>query len=174
MALALSLHFDHATADAVRIVWDALAIAGESRDMLDLGYPPHLTLIVADDEGLAPVLYHALPALAPLVPGRLVLGDIRRFEGTSVVWASYGADLGELTRLHTAAAGLLALEAIDPHYRPGSWMPHVTMAVTGVPENLMRVAREAWRPRHDVRTTRLEVARFPPAEALEGIELPAA
>jgi hypothetical protein len=60
MAVALSLLFEGAAADAVRAVWAALAEAGESRDMLELQYPPHLTLIVAEDEGFMPILVGTL------------------------------------------------------------------------------------------------------------------
>jgi hypothetical protein len=63
MAVALSLLFEGAAADAVRAVWAALAEAGESRDMLELQYPPHLTLMVAEDEGFMPFSSNASPDL---------------------------------------------------------------------------------------------------------------
>jgi len=171
MALALSLHFDGATANAVRAVWDALARAGESRDMLDLGYPPHLTLIVVDDETLAPTLIGALGRLARLAPQNPALGIVRQFEATCVTWVSYVADRTPLDRLHASAAELFPIENIDPHYRPGLWTPHVTLALDGVAERLAEVARAAWTPRPIVYATRLEVARFPPAVTIAGVDL---
>lgn len=173
MPIALSLHFDPATAAAVRGVWSALAAGGVSRDMLELGYPPHLTLIVAEDARHAPMLASALPRLAPLVPAVLALGDVRQFEGTSVTWLSCTADGAGLEGLHAAAADVLPADAVEPHYRVGAWTPHVTLALGGVAETLLRVARATWTPRREVMTTRLEVARFPPPVAIAGVTLPA-
>lgn len=172
MAIALSLLFDAAMTEAVRAIWVALADAGESRDMIDLGYPPHLTIVVAEDEGLAPLLVRGLAQLASLVPSSLALGEIRQFEGTSVTWISAASDPSGLMRLHAAGAALLPAEAIHPHYRPDSWTPHVTLATNGNPSRLLEASRAAWTPRSGV-PTRLEVARFLPAQALAGIDLPA-
>lgn len=173
MPVALSLHFDPATTDAVRSVWRALAAAGASQDMLELGYPPHLTLIVAEDERHAPMLASALPQLASLVPPVLALGEVRQFAGTSVTWLSCTSDRGGLGALHAAAADALPIEAVQPHYRVGTWTPHVTLALDGVAEMLLRIARAAWTPRHEVMPTRLEIARFPPPVAVAGVALPA-
>jgi len=170
MAVALSLLFEGAAADAVRAVWAALAEAGESRDMLELQYPPHLTLMVAEDEGFMPILVERFAGLAPLVPDALGLDEVRQFEGTSVTWVSCGDDPG-LGRLHAAAAGLLPADAIHPHYRPGVWTPHVTLALKGKAQSLLDRARAEWTKGVPARISRLEVARFPPAETLVGIDL---
>ena len=171
MPVALSLHFDRATADAVRAVWDALAKAGASRDMVDFGYPPHLTLIVVDDESFAAALVAALLSLGKLASQSMRLGDVRQFEGTSVTWISLAGDRARLDALHRAAVTSVPTDAVHPHYRPVMWTPHVTLALNGVVPKLLDTAREAWVPREG-RTSRLEVARFPPARPIAGIDLP--
>ena len=48
MAFAVSLLFSSEIADAISARWIRLADAGLSRSMLDLNYPPHVTLAVYD------------------------------------------------------------------------------------------------------------------------------
>jgi len=173
VAVALSLVLGGAAADAVRAVWRSLAEDGAGRDMLDLGYPPHLTLVVVGDEGQAPQLVDALGSLAPLVPKTLTLGEVRQFADASVTWVSCVGDRTQLDRLHGVAASVIEADAIDPLYQPGSWIPHVTLATAGNAQSLLAHARARWTPRVIARIARIEVARFPPAEVIAGIDLPA-
>ena len=46
MAFAVTLLFDAATTTAISMRWQLLAMAGVSRSMPDLGYPPHVTLAI--------------------------------------------------------------------------------------------------------------------------------
>jgi hypothetical protein len=48
MAFAITLRFSAEIADAVSARWTRLADAGLSRSMLDLKYPPYVTLAVYD------------------------------------------------------------------------------------------------------------------------------
>src|SRR5690606_39490061 len=98
MALALSLIFDDEAVANVRALWQALADAGISRDMLDLAYPPHLTLVVTDDESAEDAMQRALQwGLGREVS--IQLGDVSTFAGTPVVWlACNGGEV--LTSLH--------------------------------------------------------------------------
>ena len=169
MALALSLVFpDEAVAD-VRALWRALADAGISRDMLDLGYPPHLTLVVADDDGFEDEMRLALQAAM----GRTVtirLGGAHRFDGTSVVWLA--CDGGEaLTSLHADIARPLPLEAIRPYYRPGQWTPHMTLQTIGDAKSALALAGKLWQSTPVLRAARLELARFLPVQVLDGVAL---
>ncbi len=167
MALALSLHFDATASRAVRGIWSALAAAGVSRDMLDLGYPPHVTLLVLDDETHAKRLQAGLGELAPLVPHELQLAEVRQFPENSVVWIEC---LGDLAPLHRVAADLVPPESINPHYRPGAWTPHMTLQVAGDARRALELARPAWRPTSAF-PVKLEVASFPPPLALGGVDV---
>jgi proline iminopeptidase len=168
MALALSLLFDTDASLAVRGVWSALAEAGVSSDMRDLGYPPHVTLLITDDERLADRLSDGLAALAPLVPNSLTLRDVRQFPDTPVVWIEC---LGDLEKLHEAAAGLVPLESIRPHYRPGAWTPHVTLQTLGDPVRAIDFASDNWTPGITAHPFQLELASFVPVVPLTGVDV---
>jgi len=169
MALALSLVFEDEAVTNVRALWQALADADISRDMLDLGYPPHLTLVVADDDGAEAAMRRALQ----LGHGRDVsirLGGVNRFAGTPIVWLA--CDGGEaLTSLHTAIAAQLPLDAIRPYYRPGQWTPHMTLQTVGNAEAALLLAGNLWDTRPLLRATRLELASFLPVQLLESVPL---
>jgi proline iminopeptidase len=168
VALALSLLFDSEASLAVRGIWSALAEAGVSSDMRDLGYPPHVTLLVTDDESLADRLNTGLAALASLVPESLELRNIRQFPDSPVVWIEC---LGALKALHEAAAALVPLESIRPHYQPGAWTPHVTLQTLGDPVRAIDVARDNWQPGVTAHPFQLEVAGFVPVVPLKGIDV---
>ena len=169
MALALSLVFRDEAVAEVRALWSSLADAGISRDMLDLGYPPHLTLVVADDDGAENAMRHALQA----AEGRAVtirLGGVDRFEGTPVVWLA--CDGGEgLKSLHSDIAAQMPLQAIRPYYRPGQWTPHMTLQTTGDPEAAVALARELWQATSILPAAKLEMARFLPVQVLAAVAL---
>lgn len=64
MAIAVSLLFDPEVDGAVRRVWQALADSGICSAMDNLGYAPHVSLIVSDDDDLATSLSNAIDAMA--------------------------------------------------------------------------------------------------------------
>ena len=169
MALAISLVFDAETTRRVDALWRALADAGISRDMLDLGYPPHVTLVVADDDGLEPQMREALAgALGAALT--IKLGPVRRFEGTDITWlAADGGD--DLLALHRAVADVLPLDAIRPYYRPGQWVPHMTLQTAGDAGAGRELLDATWRGEWSGVTTRLELARFLPVVVLDGMAL---
>jgi 2'-5' RNA ligase len=171
VALALSLLFDQQTSSALQGLWTELRDAGISSDMLDLAYPPHLTLLIMDDERLASSLAPALPELAPLAPTSLRLVDVSTFAGTEVVYLSCDSDPA-LRDLHRRAAALLPEEGIQPYYRPGNWTPHVTLQTMGNASRAFDLARGRWRAGRTAVPTRLELATFLPVNVGEGIDLP--
>lgn len=85
MALAVSLLFDGATTAAVEALWQRLAEAGISKSMLDLGYSPHVTLTVVQDETLADELRSKLQRRAWGGILDVEIGPAGRFDGTDVV-----------------------------------------------------------------------------------------
>jgi 2'-5' RNA ligase len=128
MACAVSLLLSAGLTDAVSEHWHRLADAGLSRSMLELGYPPHVTLAVHDD-------LDARVAAAALDD---VLRRVSRFEVTLTGVATFGSGSGVcyaalapspgLHRLHetvlTATGG-----TCRPHYQSGRWTPHCTLAM---------------------------------------------
>jgi 2'-5' RNA ligase len=148
MACAVSLLFNAEVADAVSERWQRLADAGLSRSMLELGYPPHVTLAVFDDLD-ARAIVAALDGVfnrASHIEVSLV-GIVTFGPGSGVCYAAL-APLPELHRLHETV-----LAAIDktcrPHYQAGRWTPHCTLA-TNLPDAELERARKLlvrdWRP----------------------------
>lgn len=171
MALALSLLFDNGTSAEVEGMWRELGDAGISSDMLALNYPPHLTLIVTEDEQLARVLEPALAGLARRAPREFILGDINAFPQTDVVYVSLDGDLAPLLDLLQAACDLLPAEAVRPYYRPGAWTPHVTLQSVGDASVGLALTRAHWSSHRLAMTTRLELATFLPVRVGKGIAL---
>lgn len=129
MAYAVSLLFNSETAEAISARWMRLADAGISRSMLDLGYPPHLTLAVYDAlaVGIAAAaldrVFDKMDQMAVTLTGLATFGA-----GSGVCYAAL-APSPELVRLHAAAVDAVG-EPCRPHYQPGRWTPHCTLAVS--------------------------------------------
>lgn len=125
MPLALTLRLHEDAAAPVQRMWERMAARGLSTDSLDLGYPPHLTLAIHPD-GTAP---------AALADAAACWGEAR-----PITLASFGLFAGTPAVLFLAPVpdpGLLAAHAAlhtrlppggHPHYAPGAWVPHVTLA----------------------------------------------
>jgi 2'-5' RNA ligase len=170
VALAVSLLFDAETSAAVEGLWTALAEAGVSRDMLDLNYPPHVTLVVVDEDGLEPQVRETLACGAGLARFPVTLGPPRLFEKTTISWLECQG--GEpLRALHEAVCERLPLEAIRPYYRPGQWTPHMTLQTLGDPLRGVALAGTAWPATRRAEAIRLDVARFLPVVRLGGVDL---
>lgn len=170
MALAINLLFDAGTASAVGAVWAELAAKGVTRDMIDLNYPPHVTLVVVEHEALEPDLRVALTLGAGLTAMPMVIGPVRRFEGTSINWLACDGGAG-LRDVHKAVAASVPLEAIRTHYRPDQWVPHMTLQTQGDAEAGGAIARAMWPAEKQALAIRLEICRFVPVVPLGGIDL---
>jgi hypothetical protein len=139
--------------------------------MLDLGYAPHLTLLVMDDESFASTLGASLVRPAAMVPPRLILGQVRSFPQTDVVFLSVEGPLPELFALHQAACELLPADSVRPHYRPAKWTLHITLQTVGDATRALALTSSRWHPDHLARTMRMELATFLPVRVGEGIAL---
>lgn len=148
MAYAVNLLFNHSLADAVAERWRRLADTGLSRSMLNLGYPPHVTLTVYDtlDADVATV---ALDQVFEKVARMFVmLTNVTTFgAGSGVLYAALEPS-PDLMRLHAVTAAAIG-QVCRPYYRPGGWSPHCTLA-TGIDDANLEHARAAleedWRP----------------------------
>lgn len=129
MSFGAAFIFDPQTTRAVREVWQAQADAGLPSFMLGVDYPPHMTLLMG--EGVD------LPGLRP---GVAMLAS--RIRPVPVMFESLGvfpAEYGVVFLAPCIHQGLLDLHAafwtaFEPfvsgpasQYRPGVWVPHVTL-----------------------------------------------
>ncbi|KQT46077.1 hypothetical protein ASG47_14175 [Devosia sp. Leaf420] len=165
MAVAVTLLFDPVATASVREIWHRMAELGISSSMLDLHYPPHLTLIVVEDEGLAGQLDRALPDLAQDARLNLTLGPPGRFVDTDVVWL--GVDGAGLRELQAKAATLVGDAAIAPHYRPDGWVPHVTLQTAGHADAALELAHTMWPAQQAAEVRTIELVGFSPIVTLK-------
>jgi len=148
MAFAVTLLFDSEITAAIAARWELLAAAGLSQSMLDLGYPPHVTLVVHDgpiDAGAAVALdrvFAQVDRMAVTLTGVTTFGP-----GSGVCYAAL-APSPDLVRLHARTVGAIG-DGCRPHYQTGRWTPHCTLA-TDMSDPDMRRANglldNDWRP----------------------------
>lgn len=167
MPYAVTLRLDDAAAATIDAHWRRLADARVSDSMVALGYRPHLTLAIAQDIDPAA----AIPVLKRLAETETALDvpfvGIGAFLAPArVLWAAPRVDRA-LLDLHAAMHGALAWPA-HPHYDPGHWVPHCTLAEDLDPTALARgaqLAAEHWQPTTAL-LDRIDLVRFRPVEIL--------
>jgi len=175
MAFAVSLLFNADVAAAISERWRRLAEAGLSRSILDLGYPPHVTLAVSDH----------LDATAAAVALDEVFQRVNQIEVTLTDIATFGADSGvcyaalaplsELRRLHESVLAVVG-ENCRPHYQAGRWTPHCTLATNlsiAELEGARALLASDWRPLVGVFET-ADLVEFAPVVGIKRWALPSA
>jgi len=129
MPFAITLRLDTAAAAHVAAIWETLASHGISDDAIRLAYPPHLTLAIFPDNADGPRLLTAARGHAARWRDLPVsLASLGVFPGTPATLFLAPIATPELLKRHAELLGSLPGETIDPHYRAGHWVPHVTLA----------------------------------------------
>lgn len=147
MVYAVTLPLDAAAAKRIRRMWHMLAGQAGADDAIRLGYAPHLTLAVLPDTAPVTGIEEAAFRVAEnWAPFPLILAGLGVFPGTPpVIWVAPAVTDGLLAS-HAALLESLAPFAVHPHYRPGNWVPHVTLSQNG-PSSAARaieVLTSAW------------------------------
>ena len=130
MVAALECYLDVPATRRIRALWDALEAAGvpSLRDLTHRRHRPHLSLASAGtlDPHTVVTALDGLPAAPPL---RVDLDHVGQFVGR-VLWLG-PTPTAELLAHHSAVHARLAAAGIDidPHYRPGAWVPHCTVSM---------------------------------------------
>lgn len=145
MSLAVCLLLDDAADRAVRQLWQRLERAGVPTLQTHTHgqHVPHLTLASLRDYDLDAVreVLVDLPEQPPTDVHLDALGMFRR----SRCWLAPAAS-AELSGRQQAVVGTLASTGADLHrnYRPGSWVPHLTLAPRLQLDDLAVVARHTF------------------------------
>jgi len=138
MAFAVELHLGPETETAVYDTWQALAALGIDRSMLDSGARPHVTLAISDHVDQRGLEDATAAFAATLQPVRLTLSSVGLFPTAENV-LFYGVSVTHaLLELHDAYSRVFAAHARQPYayYRPGTWVPHCTLAMGLMPDQL--------------------------------------
>jgi len=144
MAFAVTLLFSTEIADAISARWTQLADAGLSRSMLDLDYPPHVTLAAYDELAVDAAVASLDRVFDNVNQMRVTLTGFSTFgAGSGVCYAAVAAS-PDLVRLQAATITAIG-ETCRPHYQTGSWTPHCTLA-TGMSDAEIDRARDFLAP----------------------------
>jgi len=179
MPCAVTLRLDAAMAAPVEAMWRALAEAGLHEDSLALGYPPHVTLSIHPDGIDATQLADALRRCAAGWAAPVL--DIAGFgifaAPVPVLYLAPVVTPVLLQCRHALAEALPGL-ACDPHYQPGAWVPHITLAKGGpvgepgwmgrALDRLVPLWPGPWRGR----AGRLDLVHFRPVTVLQSLVMP--
>lgn len=171
MSVALCLRLDRTATQAVERIWQELAASGVSTDMLELGYPPHLTLVVTNDDAQAETLEFELKRIASEAAAGITLGEPRTFPQSEVVYLSCEGDLAPLFHLQRLVAACMPDNLLHEHYRSTTWTPHVTLQTTGDAKRAMALASDLWRGPLPATFAQIDVVRFPPVQILASVAL---
>ncbi len=131
MPFSIEANFDADAEARVRALWLELADAGLCSVMLDVGARPHLSLAVYPRAPIAPLARVIESFTGEWAPIPLEVKSVGVFPGDERAVYLAPAVTPELLRFHASfhrAAEPLGLEQW-PHYVPGRWMPHCTVAM---------------------------------------------
>jgi len=175
MPYAITLMLDASSARSVVAMWETLAAGGISEDAVRLGYPPHLTMAVFSDTADAARLLHAARDSAARwnrLPIQLTSLDF--FLGPPAVIFLAPVVTPALLTVHTELLTALDNEPTDPHYRSGSWVPHVTLASDLADPAAAQTTLKPFCLPIDALLETIEVVRFRPVKVLASHRLRAA
>jgi 2'-5' RNA ligase len=129
MPYAVELALDDGSASVVRALWRRAADAGFPF-MAESGAHPHVSLAIWDDID-RPAMEHGIARLAAeTAPIDVLFPTIDSFALTGVLFLALANNRQLLEiqdRCHRALASLG--RAAWPHYGPGVWVPHCTLAM---------------------------------------------
>lgn len=129
MPYAVNVRSEHPSADRIRALWDRCSSLEPAPSMPSLQYPPHLTLAVYDDI-CADALMKGFDAAVVDLPAMTVaftrLGYFDALQAV-ILWVEPVLP-PELDRFHRRIHGALGTERCRSNYRPGTWIPHCSLA----------------------------------------------
>jgi 2'-5' RNA ligase len=167
MPFAITLRLDPISAVPIEAMWRKLAADGIDADRDQLGYAPHITLAIYPDD-------------TPVKRLRTALEDtVRNWEALPVSLTGLGVFPGaatilwvvpvvtpELLARHQAIQIALSDLQVHAHYRPGAWVPHVTLSgALSDPGPALAALLPNWRPLAGF-LDRVDLVRFRPVEVL--------
>lgn len=148
---------------------DAASALEDESSIRNLGYAPHISLSRYREIDPAR-LTGAMAALDEPKPFRLTFDRLAVFEAEPlVIWLAPCYDQ-RLAALHRHLHGLVgAVSGHDPHYAPGAWRPHLTVAMS-VPATCRKEALAfSARPIEpfDLVFDRIDCVAWPPVQVLD-------
>ena len=129
MPFAISITANNPSAAHIQRLWRRASAFEDTSSMAALNYPPHITFAIYDDiqaDRLCQALEHVFSGRPAL---RLLIDRIGFFEDPAfLLWAA-PTETADLLTLHSAIHDQIERFLCRPHYRPGTWVPHCTLAM---------------------------------------------
>jgi 2'-5' RNA ligase len=170
MPVVVQLDLDEIAASSIDRISARLETYPKVETVRQVGDVPHLSLAIYDDLPEPRFVNDVALFTESIPPLAAKLANIGIFTGSSAV-VFFGIVVTEHLlevhrRFHRAVARYN--DACWEHYRPGAWVPHVTLATSVspkvLPECLATVAAH-WEPM-DIRLDSIRVIRFRPVETI--------
>lgn len=177
MPYAVTLRLDADVAPAVEGMWRTLAALGFDDDRHRLGYAPHVTLAIYPDDAPAGDMRAALESVArgwTALP--VTLAGFGVFPGLApVLWIAPVVTPALLDR-HAAVQAALPDLVPHEHYRPGAWVPHVTLSGAALrdPAGALAALLPLFQRPLTGTLDQVDLVRFRPVEVLWSRRLPIA
>jgi 2'-5' RNA ligase len=173
MPFAINIKANGASAFPLYDLWRDFSAFEPSPSMASLGYPPHLTLAVYHSVSQSALRDAMRATFASCQPLHVRFSKLSFFEHPKlVIWAApnYSELLGQVhTMLHQRIDPSACLE----YYRPGTWVPHCTLATNVAAGHADRVKALAARPIEpfEVVFDAADCAEFYPVRVIEELRL---
>ena len=168
MSHAIVIKADNKSGDPIRRLWDDASEFEAAPSMQGLNYAPHITLAVY--ETIDPdALFAAFDAtFAGCTAFSLTFDRMKIFEAAPLVLWAAPRECPALRRVAIAIHQQIDPALCHPHYRPGAWRPHCTLA-TDIRSEYEAAARDFVKRRLDAFEVSFDVAEcveFPPVRIL--------
>ncbi len=152
MGYAIELFYDDEAEQAVRDIWDGIAVELEKPSLSDLGARPHVSLAVyTDDLDMTGVQENLLKFAQSIDPFDFCLRSLSAFTRQEGVVYLAPVVTEQLLSVHERFHEAFAQhkDSVVAHYQPGNWIPHCTVAIDLVPAEIQKAvgySREAFTP----------------------------
>lgn len=137
---AICLFFDDEMDESIRRLWSSLADQGVCSEMPDARWRPHITLSGCNQLDISAYLatlqeFAAVTSVLPVVMSSV--GFFASQNSTLFLAPTVSRALLDLHDRHHSVAARFALQ-MSPHYLPGRWVPHATIALNLPPDFLVQ------------------------------------
>lgn len=131
MTCGAALYFDKETDAAIRRLWQMIEDAGLPSRMLSMAYPPHMTILVCEDSNLEAVRETLSEFIAHQPPIEVEFHSLGVFATPDGVIYLSPVATQHMLAFHEALWAIIEPYSQQPKdlYRPGSWVPHITLDV---------------------------------------------